>query len=281
MIDVIVPIYKGIEETKECIQSLLTCPNTEQHRFILINDYSPEKKISEYLSGLADERIILLHNERNLGFVKTANRGMKYSENDVILLNSDTVVTDHWIDKLHVAACSNSRIGTVTTLTNNGTIASVPSFNKDNELPHGYTIQQFSDLVENISNKQYPVIPTGVGHGLYIKRTVINVVGYLDEQTFGIGYCEEVDYSYRVIKCGYINILADDTFIYHYGSTSFKEDKIQLATNNKKKIRKKYFWRYLQLKSFMLLNNDVKRVGLRIQRELKRVDFNENYEKSR
>ncbi|AJS60040.1 glycosyltransferase family 2 protein [Paenibacillus sp. IHBB 10380] len=281
MIDVIVPIYKGIEETKECIQSLLTCPNKVEHRFILINDHSPEKEINEYLSELDDGRIILLENEKNLGFVKTANRGMKYADNDVILLNSDTVVTDNWIDKLHAAACSNPRIGTVTTLTNNGTIASVPSFNKDNELPQGYTIQQFSNLVEYISNKHYPVIPTGVGHGLYIKRTVIHLIGYLDEQTFGMGYGEEVDFSYRVIKKGYINILADDTFIYHYGSTSFKEDKIQLVNKNKKKLRKKYLWSRLKLKYFMLFNNDAKRVGLRIQNELKRVNYRGNYEKAR
>ncbi|WP_438347582.1 glycosyltransferase family 2 protein [Paenibacillus sp. FA6] len=281
MIDVIVPIYKGIDETKECIQSLLACPNDEQHRFILINDYSPEKEINEYLSGLTDERIVVLHNDMNVGFVKTANRGMKYSDNDVILLNSDTVVTDKWIDKLHAAACSSSRIGTVTALTNNGTIASVPAFNKDNELPQGYTIQQFSNLVETISNKQYPVIPTGVGHVLYIKRIVIHSIGYLDEQTFGMGYGEEVDFSYRVIKYGYINILADDTFIYHYGSTSFKEDKIQLANKNKKKLRQKYLWSRVKLKYFILFNNDVKRIALTIQRELKRVNYRENYEKAR
>lgn len=273
MIDVIVPIYIGINETKECIESLLTCSNSEQHRFILINDDSPQEEINDYLCGLDDERIVLLINEDNLGFVKTANRGMKFSDNDVILLNSDTVVTDNWIDKLHGAAFSNPIVGTVTTLTNNGTIASVPYFNKDNQLPLGYTVQQFSDLVQYISNKDYPVIPTGVGHGLYIKRAVINLVGYFDEHTFGLGYGEEVDFSYRVIKQGYRNILADDTFIFHYGSTSFKEDKIKFVNYSKKTLRKRYFWSYLKLKYFMFFNNDVKRAALRIQRELKRVNY--------
>ena len=35
---------------------------------------------------------------------------MKLSENDVILLNSDTVVTENWIDKMYNAAYSNEKL---------------------------------------------------------------------------------------------------------------------------------------------------------------------------
>ncbi|MGG0185080.1 glycosyltransferase family 2 protein [Bacillus rhizoplanae] len=268
MIEVIIPIYNGYDETKECVESLLNCANELNHHFIFINDKSPDKRILDLLNNINDERVTVLHNEKNLGFVKTVNKGMKLSKNDVILLNSDTVVTNHWIDKLHKAAYSNSNVGTVTALTNNGTIASVPYFNQDNELPKGYTIEQFSQLVERISNQIYPIIPTAVGHAMYIKRDVLDEVGYFDEESFGMGYGEEMDFSCRIIKKGYKNILADDTFIFHYGSTSFKSEKAQLIARNKKKLLRKHWWYPVNVKWFLIFDKKVKNICSKIQKEL-------------
>jgi GT2 family glycosyltransferase len=270
MIDVIIPVYDGYEETKQCIESVLTSRNNVEYQVIIINDNSPNMAITDFLNQLKHENVKVLKNEQNLGFVKTVNKGMKLSKNDVILLNSDTVVTNYWIDKLYKAAYSNDKIGTVTPLTNNGTIASVPYFNKDNDLPEGYTIEQFSQLIERISDKTYPIIPTAVGHAMYIKRKVINEIGYFDEESFGMGYGEENDFSCRVIKRGYKNILADDTFIFHYGSTSFKSNKAHLIAQNRKKLLKKHWWYPIKVKSFLLFDKKVKNICKKIQDEISR-----------
>ena len=66
----------------------------------------------------------------------------------------------------------------MTALTNNGTIASIPYFNQDNKLPEGYTIEEFANLVERVSERVYPTLPTAVGHAMYIKRSIINEVGF-------------------------------------------------------------------------------------------------------
>lgn len=268
MIDVIIPVYSGYEETKKCINSIIKSKNNVDYRILIINDKSPEKKIDEFLNSIRHEKIIVLLNENNLGFVKTVNRGMKYSNKDVILLNSDTIVTDFWIDKLYRAAYSRENVGTVTSLTNNGTIASVPIFNVDNELPKGYTIDEFSKLVERVSKKNYPVIPTAVGHAMYIRREVIDNIGYFDEETFGLGYGEEEDFSCRVVKSGFKNILADDTFIFHFGSTSFKSDKEKLINMNKKKLYKKHWLHPFRKKFFLLFDKNVKDICSAIQSEI-------------
>ncbi|MCM3693175.1 glycosyltransferase family 2 protein [Neobacillus niacini] len=269
MIDVIIPVYNGFDETKECINSLLSCSNKSSHRLIFINDNSPNKDIHTLLNELNNENTIVLHNQNNLGFVKSVNKGMKYSNHDVILLNSDTVVTNNWIDKLYHAAYSDEKIGTVTASTNNGTIASVPYFNQDNELPEGYSIEQFSQLVEKVSDKIYPVIPTAVGHAMYIKRTMLDLIGYFDEETFGMGYGEEMDFSCRVIRRGYKNILADDTFIFHYGSTSFKSDKAKLIAIHKRKLLKKHWWYPINVKKFIYFDKKVKNICKRIEEEIR------------
>lgn len=268
MIDVIIPIYNGYKETQKCIKSLMNCKNKINHRFILINDQSPNKNIASLLEGINVSNIKVLNNKENLGFVKTVNKGMKLSENDIILLNSDTIVTNGWIDKLHEAAYSNKKVGTVTALTNNGTIASVPKFNQDNNLPKGYTVEKFSQFIEQISDKVYPTIPTAVGHAMYIKRELLDKIGYFDEVSFGMGYGEEMDFSCRAIRNGYKNILADNTFIFHYGSTSFKNEKAKLIARNKRKLLKKHWWYPFNVKYFLLFNTKVKDICSKIEKEM-------------
>ena len=135
-IDIIVPIYNAYEFTEECIKSVIKNTDLTVHTLVLINDKSPDEKILpmllKYKNENTDKKIVVLDNEQNMGFVKTVNKGMQYSENDVILLNSDTEVTEGWTEKIQKCAYSNEYIATVTPLTNNGTIASVPNFGIDN-----------------------------------------------------------------------------------------------------------------------------------------------------
>ena len=52
--------------------------------------------------------ILVLHNEKNMGFSANVNKGMAQSEDrDVLLLNSDTIVTAGWLDK--IIACAYRR----------------------------------------------------------------------------------------------------------------------------------------------------------------------------
>lgn len=85
-------------------------------------------------------------------------------------------------------------IATVTPLTNNGSICSVPTFLEDNHIPAGYDIDSFAHYIENISLKQFREIPTAVGFCMYIKRNIIDEIGLFDQENFGKGYGEENDF---------------------------------------------------------------------------------------
>ena len=92
MVDVIVPIYNAFDSVTKCIESLLLFSNFKENRLILIDDKSPDNRIVSYINKIVseneDKNIIFLENDTNMGFVATVNKGMKYSENDVILLNT-------------------------------------------------------------------------------------------------------------------------------------------------------------------------------------------------
>ena len=229
-IDIAIPIYNAYDYTVECIKSILKHTDLNTHTLILINDKSPDEKIlpmlQKFVEENKDKNIVLLDNEENLGFVKTVNKAMKYSKNDIILLNSDTEVTKNWIEKIEKCAYSNEYIATVTPLTNNGTICSVPNFGIDNELPSNMSLDEYADMIEKISKNRYPQLTTGNGFCMFIKRSVIDELGVFDDETFGKGYGEENDFCYRALDHGYINVLCDNTFIYHKGTQSFKKENL-------------------------------------------------------
>lgn len=228
--DVIIPVFNAYSEFIKCLYSTLKYSN--DCNIIIINDKSTDLRINELfskLSGVRLNRLIVMENNQNLGFVKTANIGMKLHDNDVILLNSDTIVTPGWVDGLQKCAYSDEKIGTVTPFTNNGTICAIPNFCTKNQIPEGFTIDSFSEFLEQISFRKFPELPTAVGFCMYIKRELIKNIGYFDEEAFGKGYGEENDFSLRAIRRGYKNVLCDDVFIFHKEGSSFSSEKDELC----------------------------------------------------
>jgi methionine biosynthesis protein MetW len=227
-VDIIVPIYRGLADTQLCINSVLASACATPYRLIAINDASPEPEITEWLRTRAaqDSRITLLENPDNLGFVGTVNRGMALSgSNDVLLLNSDTQVANNWLDRIHRAAYSDSRIASVTPLSNNATICSYPQFCKDNALPAGYNSAQLDALCAQTNPAAAVDVPTGVGFCMYIRRDCLAQVGLFDTANFGKGYGEENDFCQRAHQAGWRNLHLLDTFVLHTGGVSFGDSK--------------------------------------------------------
>jgi glycosyltransferase involved in cell wall biosynthesis len=149
-------------------------------------------------------------------------------------------VTPGWVDNLQRAAYSRKRVGTVTPLTNNGTICSLPQPLTNNLLPFGYDAVELARLIQQVSRRQYPPLPTCVGFCVYIRREAIDRVGLLDHEAFGRGYGEENDFSCRAQAAGFADLLDDATFVYHRGGSSFGEDSESLTAQNLKVLAQKH-----------------------------------------
>ena len=241
--DIIIPIYNAYDDVIECIESVLKNTTFDGNKLILIDDKSPDERIQPMLQDYAKKykkEILLLTNEVNQGFVGTVNRGMKDSKNDVLLLNSDTEVTPRWLDKLQACAYSSDDIATATPLSNNATLASVPNSFEPNDLPEGYTLDEMAKLVEECSFNHYPEIPTCHGFCVYIKREALDKVGLFDQESYGRGYGEENDFSFRCYEFGYRNVLCDNTYILHKESKSFLDSKTELIADGLRVLEEKY-----------------------------------------
>ncbi|MFN7042966.1 MAG: methyltransferase domain-containing protein [Acidovorax temperans] len=227
-VDVIVPVYRGLADTRLCIDSVLASPVRAAYRLIVINDCSPEPEVTQWLRERAaqDERITLLENPENLGFVGTVNRGMALSDsNDVLLLNSDTEVANDWLDRIRAAAYGDAKVASVTPFSTNATICSYPRFCEDNPLPAGYDTARMDALCARTHPGAVVDVPTGVGFCMYIRRDSLQDVGLFDTENFGKGYGEENDFCQRAAHKGWRNLHLLDTFVLHTGGVSFGDSK--------------------------------------------------------
>ena len=237
VVSIIIPIYNAYDETKACIESVFEYTSIP-FELVLINDCSPDERIGQLLSGYESlDNVKVITNETNMGFVKNVNIGFNESGGDVVLLNSDTIVTPKWLEKLKVSAYQRENIATVTPVSNNAGAFSVPEFNK-NEL-NGLSINTVANIVEKSLNNYSFEVPTGNGFCLYIKREAIYAVGFFDE-VFGRGYCEENDFCMRLIHKGWKNIIEPSVYIYHAHNVSFSTEKEQLYLQNRVILDKKH-----------------------------------------
>jgi GT2 family glycosyltransferase len=230
MIDVVIPVYRGLEPTRRCIESVLAQRQEARHEVVVIDDATPEPEIAAYLDRLAAERRIALHrNASNLGFVQSVNRGMSlHTDRDVVLLNSDTEVANDWLDRLAVAAHRTADIGTATPFSNNATICSYPFEGWNHGVPGTLGLAALDGLFASANAGRAIDLPTAVGFCMYIRRDCLAKVGPFDAERFGRGYGEENDFCMRALKSGWRHVLAGDVFIYHEGSVSFSDERFAL-----------------------------------------------------
>ncbi len=241
-VDIIIPIYNAYEDLTKCLESVYKHTDLEKNRLILVNDNSPDERIKPFLEQQTEKKAIVFHNDSNKGFSNNVNLGiMQSTANDVILLNSDTVVTERWIEKILECAYSDGSIGTVTPLSNNATLCSVPEFCEENTLPEYLDIDHAGRIVEQCSMKKYPRITVAHGFCMFIKREVIDAIGYFDAETFELGYGEENDFCNRAEQAGYHHVMCDNTYIFHSGTKSFvSKEKEKYIMLHDRILRERY-----------------------------------------
>lgn len=265
-IDILLPVFNSIQETIQCIESIIK--NTPKDKYVLhiLNDGSTDSLVKETLDSYASENIITYHQEENLGFTKNVNFGLKNTKNDVVILNSDTIVTLGWLEKLEQAAYKDDRIAAVNPFSNYGQFSSIPTKFEGFNLGMDYqNVVELLALMDNIPD--YIEVPCLVGFCMYFKREILNKVGLLDEESFPRGYGEETDWCGRARKQGYKLIVTPKSYVFHIGGVSFGAEKEILRKNATKIIKERYPHFYNELNYFEKSDNEIKKIRKKLTYE--------------
>ncbi len=231
-IEVVVCMHNAAEETLACLESLSTTTSVP-HTVRVIDDGS-DAVMAQRVAAFVETRpwMRLQTNDANLGYTATADAALRDSEAElVVLLNSDTVVTDGWLEGLLECMLSDGRTAMVGPVSNAATFQSVPVLKeaggrwKTNPLPEGWTPEDMARAVGAASNKAFPEAPLLNGFCTLIRRSVFLDVGGFNVAAFPQGYGEENDLCLRVTKAGHRLRVADSVYVYHAKSASFGDKR--------------------------------------------------------
>jgi GT2 family glycosyltransferase len=243
-VTIIVPVYGDWPSLSNCIKSLIKNVSSN-NKVLFVNDCGPEADlIEDYIkkSIKGVKNFEYYRNPYNLGFLKNCNRAvfeLDKSDNDIMLLNSDTVVTEGFLEAMCSVLHSDAKIASVSPRTNNATIATIPIISAKQK---GINPTDAYKLFKSLEGRlpQYNIAPVAHGFCILIKRSVIDNYGLFDE-AFGKGYGEETDFCMRVSEKGYKNAICNRAFVYHLEARSFSfEVKNKLLEINGAIIDKRY-----------------------------------------
>ena len=237
---IIIPIYNGFEFFDSLFRTLYI--TKIEFNLIIVEDCSTDDRVIKYLKtnleGLKNTEII--YHEKNYGFVKSVNDGLKRSSGHVVLLNSDIELPPYWLERLIYPIAIDDSVASVTPYTNSGTICSFPNFCKDNDIYLGKNVS-IIDKEFNKIKPEYKNIPTGVGFCMAMNKNALNLIGIFDEESFSKGYGEENDWCLRAKLKGFRNVIVENLFVYHkHGGSFLTTEKKQLIEKNSEILLNRY-----------------------------------------
>lgn len=236
-LSIIIVSYNTRELLKQTIESIIATVGTLAYEIIVVDNASRDG--SAEMIRMEYPGVRLLMNDRNVGFSKANNLGIRQSSGSyVLLLNSDTVVKNNCLSECIRHMGEHPEIGALgpRILLTDGTLdrackrgfptpeASLYYFLKlDKKHPMSpkygkYNMTYLSELERN-------EVDSLVGAFMMVRRSVIDEVGMLDEDFFMYG--EDIDWCYRIKAAGYQNIYFPKAEIIHYKGASSRKKRIK------------------------------------------------------
>jgi GT2 family glycosyltransferase len=265
-VQILLPVYNAADDLDACLASLVrTLPRGVP--VLLADDASTDPRvqdvITKHYSSLSLRHV---RRKQNLGFVGNVNQGLKETgPDDVILLNSDTVTSPGWLERLLACAATDPRIATITPWSNNAEICSFPVFCEAGPVPDN--LDEMAEAAHTAGEPEYPDLPTAVGFCMFLRRAAVDAVGDFDQATFGRGYGEENDFCLRAAAHGWRNVLCDDAFVAHRGGASFRPEGFVPGGENLSRLNARYPGYNARIAQF-ILRDPLKPLRERLQRRL-------------
>ncbi len=213
-VSVVIPLYGGEEDVRNCLRSLEGCRDLLRET-VVVDDRSPDGAAEAVEREFPWAR--LMRNPENLGFGGTCNRGHAETSGEVVLfLNSDTRVPRAGLVRLVESLTSSATVAAAGPMTNaaSGHHPVVPTYTRIENL--GLFARDFAWRGEEDRD-----VDMLVGFCLACRRSALEELGGPPfDPRFGSGTYEDNDLCYRLLRKGYRLRLAARAYVHHEGSRS-------------------------------------------------------------
>jgi GT2 family glycosyltransferase len=236
-LSIIIITYNSEQVIEKCIESIYNSEKRENLFEIVLIDNNSSDNTVKIIEKFRKSNLKVFYNNKNLGFAKACNQGIRISKEDIILLlNPDTIIQDQAITKSLNFLCSQKSVGIVGCRINypNGkmqyscrkfpTLSGLFSmaFGLDIFFPKNKFLGQFK--LTNFAYNTIKEVDVVSGAFFLIKGEVINDIGLLDENYFM--YTEEMDFCFRAKRSDWKICFFSEAEIEHQEGHAAYSEKI-------------------------------------------------------
>lgn len=260
VLSIVIVNYNTKNLLKQCIESIAKNISKYSYEIIVVDNNSNDGS-AEFLQKSNAIKTIL--NNRNVGFAKANNAGVKIATGEyVLILNSDTVILPDSIDKMIEYMINNPDVGIQgPKIVNENSGISQPSWDfmptiiweNVRKLFSPKYIKKYKVLAKAIAFRQHKIreVPVLSGACMLISKNVFNTIGFLDENFFL--YFEEPDFCERARKYGWKIVFFPHAEIVHMLSKSMEKES----------YRTQIYYRQSQLYYYSKYRPEIERVILK------------------
>ncbi|MDF2789078.1 MAG: glycosyl transferase family 2 [Neobacillus sp.] len=208
-ISVVTAVYNGEAYLKESIESILK-QTFQQFEYIIVNDGSDDKT-KEILDHVTDNRVKVIHLERNGGAANALNIGINEAKGIWIALqDADDVSSEHRLERQLHFINSDSTLVAVGSL-----IQCIPGNDKVEQSSLDWEESWFNSK-KHFSKDQFFSTPICNGTGFFSKKAYEIIGGY--DPTFKIAY--DYDLWTRMFEVGEISVVPEVLYKYRIHGNS-------------------------------------------------------------
>jgi GT2 family glycosyltransferase len=264
-LSVIIITYKEKELLRKCLQSVLASVTDYKFEIIVTDSNSQDGTVEMVRSEFSQAK--LLDNKQNLGFSKGNNVALKQAAGRYcLLLNADTEVRRDTLDASIRYMDSHPEVGAL------GAKVLLPDGGLDkacrrkfpnpaNSFLRLFGLKKFSDYNIVTPIDQETEVDAIMGAYFFVRKSVIEKVGLLDEEFFMYG--EDLDWCWRIKEAGHKIMYYPKAEITHYKYGASKS--IPFRTIAWAHTAMKIFYRKHYAKKYNPLFNELVYLGISLR----------------
>jgi len=218
LVSIIIPTYNQHDLLLKCIESINN-QSYNLYELIIINNGSTETNTNK-ISKNKNIKILQINFNKNYGFAKACNEGIKRAKGDLIaLINNDVILDRNWLANLIKASNKYSKVS--------GFATKILKFNNPNIIESAGDKITRKGIIKHIGDgensklffkeKEIYLIPAAA---CMFRKTFFKQVGLFDEK-FG-SYFEDVDISLRGQLLGEKYMYIPTALSMHLGKSTSK-----------------------------------------------------------